>query len=88
MEKFSVKKILLKTMMASSQNDAHNNKASQGQMIPEKNGKTEVNIYHIPSVCSLVSDETSQTHVCRVSRHVSGLSICYVEEWDFSEAGM
>ena len=34
-------------MMASSQNDAHNNKASQGQMIPEKNGKTEVNIYHI-----------------------------------------
>lgn len=88
MGKFSVKKIFLKTMMVSSKNDANNNKVSRGQMILEKMERLGKTSYHIPSVFSSVSAETSQTHVSRVSGNLSGLFICCVGEQDFWEAGM
>lgn len=50
-------------------------------------GKPEVDIYHIPSVCSSMSIETSQAGVYRISVHLSGLYISYVEKWESWKVG-
>lgn len=85
---FSKENTFIKNNDGLQTNDTNRNMVPGGQMVLERTErKTEVVIYHIPLLCSQVSIETSQTHVNRVSGHLSGLYICCGEEWEFSEVG-
>ena len=68
--------------MVSSQNEVNKNKLSAQQMfLNTREGKPEVDTYHMPSLCSSISIETSHIYVYRISGYLSGLYISYVEEW-------